>query len=162
LVERLVKRFSNIAGIAYGGSDITYLAELIERVGDRIEVHCAGPGNALAVLGLGGNGFMGGEGNLSPEIAAAVISGFRERDMERVRDAWSKLLKVAAIADRYGGNASSMRAMKPLLNAFGLPGGTLRSPRIAISGRDLEDAINAIVQLKLPGLPAAPVAQGVR
>ncbi|MBI4189565.1 MAG: dihydrodipicolinate synthase family protein [Betaproteobacteria bacterium] len=153
LVERLVNRFPNIAGIAYGGTDITYLAELITRVGDRIEVHCAGPANALSVLGLGGNGFMGGEGNFSPTLVASVITAFQARDMDLLRESFRKLMGLAAIDTRFGGTASSMRAMKPLLNAFGLPGGTLRPPRMPISATELDKAIAAVQKLNLPGIP---------
>ena len=157
LVERLVKRFPNVAGIAYGGTDTTYLADLIARVGDRIEVHCAGPGMALTTLGLGGNGFMGGEGNLSPALVASVINAFAARDYDQVRESYSKLMLFTAVNDKYGG--SSMRAMKPLMNALGLPGGRLRPPRLPISGADLDEVVKAVLRIQIPGLPA-PVAAG--
>lgn len=153
LVESLVGRYPGIAGIAYGGTDITYLAELIARVGDRIEVHCAGPGMALSVLGLGGNGFMGGEGNLSPQLVANVIAAYRAQDSEQLRTSFAKLIAVNALDTRFGGTPSSMRAMKPLLNAFGLPGGTLRAPRLPISSDKLDELIDAVLRLDLPGMP---------
>jgi len=151
LVERLVSRYRSIAGIAYSGTDIGYLAELIARVGDRIEVHSAGPANALPVLVLGGNGFMGGEGNLVPGLFASVISAWQAKDMERLRESYGKLIALTAISNRYGG--SSMRAMKPLMNAFGLPGGTLRAPRLPVSAAELDDVVQAVLRLQLPGLP---------
>lgn len=52
------------------------MSELIERLADCIEIHCAGPYNALTTLSLGGHGFMGHEGNLAPTIAADVIAAF--------------------------------------------------------------------------------------
>ncbi len=154
LIESLVNRFSNIAGIAYGGSDIMYLDELVRRVGERVEVHCAGPAHAVSTLALGGNGFMGGEGNLSPALVASVISAFEARDMERLRDSFSKLMALTAIQRRFGG--SSMRAMKPLLNAFGLNGGTLRPPRLPITPAELDDVVKAVIKLNLPGIPPLP------
>jgi 4-hydroxy-tetrahydrodipicolinate synthase len=153
LVESLVKRFPSIAGIAYGGTETTYLAELIKRVGDRIEVHCAGPGFALSALGLGGNGFMGGEGNLSPTLVASVISAWQARDMDLLRESFGKLIALNAIDTRFGGTASSMRAMKPLMNAFGLPGGALRPPRLPISAAELKAVVQAVNKLRIPGLP---------
>ena len=151
LVERLVGRFPNIVGINYGGTDIPYLAELIKRVGDRIEVHCAGPYNAVATLALGGNGFMGGEGNFAPALVASVISAWQVKDMDRLRESFGKLMGLAAIINRYGG--STLRGLKPLLNAFGLPGGTLRDPRVAIGPDELEEMIKAVLELKIPGTP---------
>lgn len=150
LVESLVDRYPTIAGIAYGGPDIPYLAELIRRVGDRIEVHCAGPGNALSSLGLGGNGFMGGEGNIAPEMVTSVISAFAAGDREALRHNFDRLMAFAAIYVRFGG--ATMRGMKPLMNAFGLPGGELRPPRLRISDADLQKMIAEIEKLNLPGL----------
>lgn len=151
LIERLVERFPNIAGISYGGSDIPYLAELIKRVGDRIEVHCAGPTNGLSVLGLGGDGFMGYEGSFCPELPASVISAYRANDMTRVAERFGKLMAFNALIERFGG--SSMRAMKPLLNAFGLPGGTLRPPRLPVGRAELKAIVQEVLALELPGIP---------
>ena len=151
LIESLVARYPTIAGVAYGGPDIPYLAELIRRVGDRIEVHCAGPGNALSSLGLGGNGFMGGEGNISPEMVTSVISAFAAGDRNALRRNFDRLMAFAAIYVRFGG--ATMRGMKPLMNAFGLPGGELRPPRMPISDADLRQFIAEVEKLNLPGLP---------
>ncbi len=152
LIERLVDRFPNVAGVAYSGPDIPYIAELISRVGDRVKIHSAGPGNALTMLGLGANGFMGGEGNFMPVMFSRVITAWQNKDMEALRTSFSTLMGLTGISNRYGG--SSMRAMKPLMNAFGLPGGTLRSPRVAVGGKELDEVIAAVLKLKIPGAPA--------
>jgi 4-hydroxy-tetrahydrodipicolinate synthase len=151
LIESLVDRYPQIEGVAYGGPDIPYFAELIRRVGNRVEVHCAGPGNALSSLGLGGNGFMGGEGNLSPEMATSVISAFASGDREALRRNFARLMAFAAIYVRYGG--ATLRGMKPLMNAFGLPGGELRPPRLPIPEADLRQMAAEVERLQLPGLP---------
>ncbi len=157
LIERLIKRYPSIAGVAYGGTEIPMLAEIIRRVGDRVEVHCAGPSNALAVLGLGGNGFMGGEGNFMPSLVASVIKAWETKDLELLRVSYDKLMGLAAIHNKYG--AGSMRAMKPLLNAFGLPGGSMRPPRVPISQAELDDVVKAVLALKIPGTPPLAAAK---
>ena len=53
---------------------------LVARLGDRLEIHCGGPANALLVLGLGGTGFMGVDGNFSPRLVASVLSSFESGD----------------------------------------------------------------------------------
>jgi 4-hydroxy-tetrahydrodipicolinate synthase len=151
LIESLVKRYPTIRGVAYAGPDIGYLGELIARVGDRIEVHSAGGGNALTVLGLGGNGFMGGEGNFAPTLFASVISSWEAGDYDRLRSSFGKMIALIAINNKYGGSA--MRALKPLMNAFGLPGGTLRPPRMPISDGDLDAVVKAVLKLEIPDLP---------
>lgn len=153
LIERLVDRFPSVVAVNAGTPNLHYLAELVRRFADRIEVHCAGPTNGLFMLMMGGNGFMGTEGNFAPVLVASVINAFKEGDYEALRRHFDKLLAFAAINERYGGG-SAARAMKPLLNAFGLPGGTLRSPRLPISSTDLEHMIEAVSALGLPGLPA--------
>lgn len=157
LVESLVDRYPNVAGIMWAGTDITYLAQIVKRVGDRIEVYCAGPTNALSALGLGANGFMGGEGNFMPSLVASVIASWKAGDKDRLRDSFGKLMGLAAINNRFGG--SSMRGMKPLMNAFGLPGGTLRLPRMPIGAAELDEMVKAVLQLQIPGTPplASPV-----
>jgi 4-hydroxy-tetrahydrodipicolinate synthase len=156
LIERLVNRYPSVAGVAYGGLEVPMLAEIIRRVGDRVEVHCAGPSNALAVLGLGGNGFMGGEGNFMPSLVASVIKAWETKDRELLRVSYDKLMGLAAIHNKYG--AGSMRAMKPLLNAFGLPGGTMRPPRVPITAAELDEVVKAVLKLNIPGTP--PLAAG--
>jgi dihydrodipicolinate synthase/N-acetylneuraminate lyase len=80
-----------------------------------------------------------------------VIKSWEARDIEGVRVSFGKLMGLAAIHNRFG--AGSMRAMKPLLNAFGLPGGTLRPPRFPISADELDQVVKAVLELKIPGTP---------
>ena len=149
LLERLLGRYPQIIGFFYGGHDVRYLGEVIERLADRIEIHCAGPSNALTTLGLGGHGFMGHEGNLAPMLVASVISAFQSGDKARLAKAFGTLMSIHAIHHPHGG---PVRAMKPLLNAFGLPGGTVRLPRLAISPEQLEEVIEATDRLDIPEL----------
>jgi 4-hydroxy-tetrahydrodipicolinate synthase len=151
LVESLVSRFPNLAGIMWAGTDITHLAELIRRVGDRIEVYCAGPTNAISALALGANGFMGGEGNFMPSLVASVITAWKARDHEGLRESFGKLMALTAINNRFGGSA--MRGMKPLMSAFGFPAGKLRLPRMPITQTELDGMIDVVLKLNIPGTP---------
>lgn len=153
VIEKLLNRFPQIVGIAYGGTDTGYLCELIHRVRDRIEVHCAGPANGINVMAMGGNGFMGGEGNFCPELVQSVITAYASADAETLRVDFRKLLAFSAIQTRYGSGASSMRAMKPLMNAFGMPAGVLRAPRVPIDAATLKNMIADVKALAIPFLP---------
>jgi 4-hydroxy-tetrahydrodipicolinate synthase len=150
LIEKLVKRYPNVIGVNYGGGDIPYIAELIRRVGDRVDVHCAGPQNGVPVLALGGNGFMGGEGNFAPGLVASVIAAWQAKDMQKLAVDYGKLMVFSAVLGRHGGNT---RGLKPLLNAFGMPGGELRDPRVAISDQELDVMVKEVLALDIPGLP---------
>ena len=154
LLERLLKRFPHIIGFFYGGSDIRYLSEIIERFAARIEVHCAGPYNALTTLSLGGHGCMGHEGNLAPTMITELIRAFESGDQNRLHKAYALLLAVYRIHLKHGG---PVRAMKPLLNALGLPSGTVRLPRMAIDDAELAEVLDATFKLNIAELPRARV-----
>ena len=156
LIERLLDRFPQIVGVNAGTTNLQYLVEMIRRFAQRIEVHCAGPTNGLLVLMLGGNGFMGTEGNFVPGLVASVTKAFRNRDYPAVRDLFDKLMAFAEINNRYGGG-SAARAMKPLLNKLGLPGGFLRPPRLPIDDEQLGRMMTEVVALGIPELGMQPV-----
>jgi dihydrodipicolinate synthase/N-acetylneuraminate lyase len=68
---------------------------------------------------------------------------------------FARLMAFAGIYNRFGG--ATLRGLKPLMNAFGLPGGTLRAPRIAITEEELQEMTRLVLQLNIPGLPAPVV-----
>jgi 4-hydroxy-tetrahydrodipicolinate synthase len=148
LIEQLAARYSNLAGYAYDVNDQFYMIELIQRLGDRLEIHCSGTENAMFTLAMGGNGFQGMEGNIVPKVAASIVSGFVAGDLKLMHDSFRQLMHVRTILR--GPVRSNMRGIKPVLNAFGLDGGRVRPPRIAISGAELDGAISAIRALNIP------------
>ncbi len=106
----------------------------------------------MNTLSLGGNGFMGTEGNLMPSLVQSVIAAWEAKDYEGLQASYGKLMRLAEIFSRSGGGA--LRSVKPIMNAFGLPGGRLRPPRLPISSEDVAQRVADIVALDIPGLPA--------
>jgi 4-hydroxy-tetrahydrodipicolinate synthase len=131
-VEQLAARYPNFVGYAYDVNDMFYMIELMRRFGDRLEIYCSGVGNALFTLGMGGNGYQGMEGNIAPKLVASVVSAFVAKDIASMHESFRKLMLLHAILR--GPVRENQRAIKPVLNAFGLGGGHIRPPRIAISG----------------------------
>jgi 4-hydroxy-tetrahydrodipicolinate synthase len=148
LVEQLAHRHSNLTGYAYDVSDTFYMIELINRLGARLEIHCSGTENAMFTLAMGGNGYQGMEGNMTPELAASVVSCFAANDMTGMHAAFSLLMRLRAIMR--GPVRSNQRGAKALLNEFGLPGGYVRPPRINVEGPDLEALISEVQALRIP------------
>jgi dihydrodipicolinate synthase/N-acetylneuraminate lyase len=154
LIDSLLHRFQRqIVGFFYGGHDVRYLSRMIEAFADKIEVHCAGPAHALTTLSLGGHGFMGHEGNLAPKLAHSVITAFEQGDHATLRSSFSRLMAISRIHYRHGG---PVRAMKPLLDALGLQGGTVRLPRMAIGSKALEGVLRDTLALNIPELQGLP------
>ena len=148
LIEQLATRYPNFVGYAYDVNDMFYMIELLKRFGDRLEIHCSGVGNALFTLGMGGNGFQGMEGNIAPKLFASVVTGFVENNNALVQESFQKLMRLHAILK--GPVRENQRAIKPVLNTYGLHGGHIRPPRIAISGAELEETLRSIEELKIP------------
>jgi dihydrodipicolinate synthase/N-acetylneuraminate lyase len=97
---------------------------------------------------------MGNEGNFAPTLVASVITAFRDGNAAALKESFGKLMSLAAIVRRYGG--SSLRGLKPMLNAFGLPGGTLREPRLPLDSGEVEKMAKAVAALQIPGAPVLP------
>lgn len=148
MIKRLCDRYPQITGIAYGGLDMSYLAELIAHLGDRLQIHNAGPAIAVNTLALGGNGFMGTEGNVAPELVRSVIDAWAAKDYNQLRLSYGKLMRLADILQRGGGKA--VRSVKPILNAMNLAGGHLRPPRLPISEEDVQKRLVDILELDIP------------
>ena len=148
LIEQLAARYPNLSGYAYDVNDTFYMIELLQRLGTRLEIHCSGTENAMFTLAMGGAGYQGMEGNIAPKLAASVVAGFMAKDIGLMHESFRKLMQLRAILR--GPVRSNQRAAKPLLNAFGLPGGHVRPPRLAVSGAELEEIIQAVQALKIP------------
>lgn len=148
LVEQLARDYPHLSGYAYDVNDTFYMIELLKRLGDRLEIHCSGTENAMFTLAMGGNGFQGMEGNMFPKLAASVVSCFVAGDMKGMHTAFKTLMQVRTVMR--GPVRSNQRGAKAVLNAFGLPGGTVRPPRMLVSGEELEEVIVALRALEVP------------
>jgi 4-hydroxy-tetrahydrodipicolinate synthase len=101
---------------------------LLDAVGDRVEVHVGGPMHALSCLALGGHGFLSSEGNLVPTLCVEIVEAYARGDDTACRSAYARLMSLHAGFRRLGGIA----AVKCALELLGLPGGTVRRPRLPL------------------------------
>lgn len=147
-IETLIKRYPNFVGYAYDVNDIFYMMELIRRFGDRLEIYCSGVGNALFTFGMGGNGFQGMEGNIAPKLVQSVVTGYVTQNIPLMHESFRKMMMLHSILR--GPVRENQRAIKPVLNTYGLSGGNIRPPRIAISGDELDEVLRAIDALQIP------------
>jgi 4-hydroxy-tetrahydrodipicolinate synthase len=116
------------------------LVALLDAVGDRVEVHVGGPMHALSCLALGGAGYLSSEGNLVPSLCVEIVEAYTRGDFTACQAAYARLLRLHAGFRRLGGIA----AVKCALELLGLPGGTVRRPRLPLDA-DRRAAVAALL-----------------
>ena len=150
LVAELVEQHDGIVGVNCSHNDLTALVALLDAVGDRVEVHVGGPMHALSCLALGGQGFLSSEGNLAPRLCVSVVEAYGRADFAAAEMAYARLMRLHAGLQRLGGIA----AVKCALELLGLPGGTVRPPRLP-----LDSERRAAVAALLDGLDVSAVEE---
>ena len=140
LLGELVRQHDGIIGVNCSHNDLTALVALLDAVGDRVDVHVGGPMHALSCLALGGNGFLSSEGNLAPRLCVSVVEAYGRGDFDASQAAYARLLRLHAGLRRLGGIA----AVKCAIELLGLPGGTVRLPRLPLDA-DRRAAVAALL-----------------
>ena len=138
VLERLVARYDQIIGINCTAHDVTYLVRLLDAIDERIEVHVGGPMQALTALALGASGYLSSEANLAPRLAMQIIDRWKAGDFAGTNEAFARFLRLFTMVIGIGG----MRGTKACLSMLGLPGGSVRKPRLRV----LDDATTAMLR----------------
>jgi 4-hydroxy-tetrahydrodipicolinate synthase len=141
LVARLLKRYPQIVAVRDAGGDIGYLREISAVCAGRADVYTGGIRSLISALFHGSCGFLSAEANLAPALAVSVVDAFAQGDLARLRSEHERLFRLHRFVLKFGGSAG--RGIKLLMEEIGLPGGTLRTPRIALSREELSDMVTA-------------------
>ena len=145
LLERMIKRHPQVIGINCTNPNIGYVVDLIDRVGDDVEIHVGGPMQGLTVLALGATGFLTSEGNLAPRLCMSVIEHFVRGELPDCHREFARLLRLFTVNMRY----QSITGIKGVLQDLGLPGGYPRPPRQALPAEGRREMIQIIDALGL-------------
>ena len=124
-----VERYDHVIGVNVTHQDLRYLAEVVDAVGDRVDVHVGGPAQALDAWSLGATGYLSSEANFSPELCMAVVEAYRKGDAMALTSNFGKLLRLFGALYAAGG----IRATKAALGRLGLAGGVPRKPQLPVS-----------------------------
>ncbi|HEV2370115.1 MAG TPA: dihydrodipicolinate synthase family protein [Acidimicrobiales bacterium] len=144
LLSDLIQRF-DVIGVNCSQPDLGYLADVVDVVEGRAQVHVGGPHQALAALALGGHGYLSSEANLAPRLAAAVVERHAAGDLAGCLDAYGRVLRLSSGLYGRGG----IRATKSVLNRLGLPGGVPRPPQLPVEGAELDECMDLVRALDL-------------
>jgi 4-hydroxy-tetrahydrodipicolinate synthase len=139
LIADMVDRY-DVVGVNVTSPDHGYVVRLIDLVGDRVEIHCGGPMQALSVMALGGTGYLSSEGNLAPKLCVSLVQHWDDGDLAAAAQAYSRIMHLLEVNSRY----MHITATKTALSLLGLPGGYPRKPRLMLEGDAREDVRRVI------------------
>jgi 4-hydroxy-tetrahydrodipicolinate synthase len=139
LLRELADSFSHVIGFNITCANIFYLSEVVDRVGDRAEIHVGGPFNLVTALVVGATGYLSTIPNFAPRLCQDIIDHWRAGDVQAAGLAWRRLLRLKRVL--YGTGANPPPVVKAAMDHLGLPGTGIRPPQLPAS--DAERAIIA-------------------
>jgi len=76
-----IAKLPNIQAVKEASSDITQIAEVIERCADNLDVYVGNDSEILPVMALGGKGVISTMGNIAPADIQAIVDKFLSGDL---------------------------------------------------------------------------------
>ena len=134
----------NVVGLKDSSGNLTYTMEILEYVGDRINVLVGHDEVVLPALAGGVSGMILASAQVYPEVWQAVLAAVRRCDLEEARRLQRSVQKLSRIICRYGGGV----AVKAALKMMGVGVGSPRRPLKAVGGALLPED-RAEIQLEL-------------
>jgi 4-hydroxy-tetrahydrodipicolinate synthase len=134
----------NVVGLKDSSGNLTYTMELLEYVGDRIDILVGHDEVVLPALAGGASGVILASAQVYPEVWQAVIQFLKEGNLAAARKAQRQVQKLSRIFCRHGGGV----AVKAALGMMGLDVGVPRRPLKAVGGALLHET-KAEIELEL-------------
>ncbi len=144
----------NVIGLKDSSGNLTYTMELLEYVGDRIDIFVGHDEVVLPALAGGVSGFILASAQVYPEVWQAVIRLVGEGKLEEARAQQRQVQKLSRIFCRHGGGV----AVKAALKMLGLDVGPPRKPLKSVGGALIHET-RAEIRLELERLGKIPVAE---
>jgi 4-hydroxy-tetrahydrodipicolinate synthase len=155
LMADLVERYDVIA-VNVTTPDHGYLLRVVDRLGDRVEIHCGGPMQALSTMALGGTGYLSSEGNLAPKLCVSLVRHWDAGDLTAAAEAYTRIMHLLELNSRY----MHITATKTALSLLGLPGGYPRRPRLMLEGDAREDVRSVVEAQRIADVEGVAAATG--
>jgi len=135
-----IAKLSNIQAVKEASSDITQIAEVIERCADNLDVYVGNDSEILPTLALGGRGVISTMGNIAPACIQAIVDKFLAGDIEGSRKLQLGILPLVRLlfAD------VNPMPVKTALRLMGFDMGSCRLPLVEIEpalAAELEQAM---------------------
>jgi len=145
VVEDLAE-LENIVGIKDSSGNLPYLMELLEKVGDRINVLVGYDEVVLPALAAGAKGMILASANVIPDKWVKLYDAVVKGDLETARRIQMSVQKLVRIFCRYGGNVAVKEALKMMKFDVG------KSRRPLVKGGVLSPEVREEIRLELEKL----------
>ena len=146
----------NVVALKDSSGDLKYTLELLEYVGDRIDIFVGHDEVVLPALAGGISGVILASGQVYPEIWQRIVRLVKEGRLAEARELQRSVQKLSRIFCRHGGGV----AVKAALKLMGLTTGPPRRPLKAVGGALLHET-RAEIRLELEKLGKIPVQDDV-
>jgi 4-hydroxy-tetrahydrodipicolinate synthase len=143
----------NVIGLKDSSGNLTYTMELLEYVGDRIDIFVGHDEVVLPALAGGVSGMILASAQVYPEVWQAVIRLVEAGKVGEARARQREVQKLSRIFCRYGGGV----AVKAALNMMGLDMGPPRRPLKSVGGALIHET-RAEIRLELEKMGKIPMA----
>jgi 4-hydroxy-tetrahydrodipicolinate synthase len=142
----------NVIGLKDSSGDLTYTMEILEYVGDRIDILVGHDEVVLPALAGGVSGVILASAQVYPEVWQAVIRLVKAGKVDEARAMQRQVQKLSRIFCRHGGGV----AVKAAFKLMGLDMGPPRRPLKSVGGALIHET-RAEIRLELEKLGKVPM-----
>ena len=143
LIDEVLRDHPHVIGVNVTHRDLVYVAEIVDAVDGRIDVHVGGPLHALGATALGATGYLSSEGNLVPRLCVALIERIEAGDHDGAAHLHRQVMEIHGATQALGGIVGAKAALRLL----GAPGGWPRPPRLPVAPERAQSLVDVLVRL---------------
>jgi 4-hydroxy-tetrahydrodipicolinate synthase len=146
LIADLVASHAQVTAVNTSDPDVARVAELIDAVGTKTNVHVGIIAQLAEALTLGATGALCFEANIAPTLCRQVVDAHGAGDLERRGRAFGDLLRLNDVLSR----TQNPRSVKAAMRLIGLPAGALRRPYLEIGTEEVAEIASVLGELGVP------------
>jgi len=143
LLDEVLGEYPRVVGVNVTHRDLVYVAEVVDAVDGRVDVHVGGPMHALGATALGATGYLSSEGNLAPRLCVAVLEHVDAGDRDGAARRHGQVMEIHEATQALGGIVGTKAALRLL----GAPGGWPRPPRLPVAPERAQALVDVLVRL---------------
>jgi 4-hydroxy-tetrahydrodipicolinate synthase len=146
LLDELLTQYPHVVGVNVTHRDLVYVAEVVDAVAGRVDVHVGGPMHAVGATALGATGYLSSEGNLAPRLCVALIECLDRDERDEAARVHSEIMEIHEATQSLGGIVGAKAALRLL----GAPGGWPRAPRLPVAPERAQSLVDVLERLRVP------------